>query len=103
MEAEERRRRGHDAKVRSDGERGERRRDGRGESEDESKEWSGRSEGDLAEETDEDGMNKEESRGGRRHADGIAMGHAGKRRGRTTGGSAGRQEQCQESPLRGRQ
>ena len=37
----------------------------------------------------------------RRHADGVAMGCARKRRGRDTGGSAGWQERRQEIPLRG--
>ena len=57
---EERRQQDHNAQVSSDGDRGECRGEGQGESKDKSEGWSGRSEGDSAEETEEDRMTKGE-------------------------------------------
>ena len=55
--------RGHDSQVSSNGDRGERHRYVQGESGDASEGWSGGSEGDLAEETEEDGMTPGEPEG----------------------------------------
>ena len=63
MAEEECGRQGHNAQVRRDGDRRERCREGQGESEEESEGWIGRSEGDSAEETEEDRMTEREPRG----------------------------------------
>ena len=65
MVEEESGRRFHDTRVISDGDRGERRGDGQGESDNASEGWGGGSEGDLAEETEEDGMTMGEPEGSR--------------------------------------
>ena len=57
---EERRQRDHGTQGSSDGDRGELRGDGQGEIEADSEGWNGGSEGDSAEETEEDGMTKGE-------------------------------------------
>ena len=59
------RQRGHDSQVISDGDRGERRGDGQEESDNASEGWGGGSEGDLAEETEEDGITMGEPEGSR--------------------------------------
>ena len=51
-------RQGHDTQVSNNRDRGDCRKDGQGESKDESEGWSGRSEGGLAKETEEDRMTK---------------------------------------------
>ena len=56
MVEKERRRLGHDSQVSSNGDRGERCVDSQGESDDASEGWSGESEGDSAEEAEEDRM-----------------------------------------------
>ena len=63
MAEEEHRRRGHDEQLKSDGDRGERRGEGQEESNAKKEGWSGGSEGDLAEEMEENGMPKWEEGG----------------------------------------
>ena len=57
------RRKGHDSQVSSDRDRGERRRDGQGESNDASEGWSGGSKGDSVKETEEDRMTARDPEG----------------------------------------